>query len=466
MLVFAFLVISLTQLTCRRQTPVASREFIITDAPLIALTHLRLIDGTGAPAKEDQTILIEAGLIKAIGNTANLPIPDNARVLDLKDHTAIPGLVGMHEHLFYSTPSGAKDVSATATFPRLYLASGVTTIRTAGTLNLDDDIAARDLIDGGQAPGPKIHLTSPYINWRAGQSLEPSKIEAAVDEWAGKGVTSLKVYTNIGRAELGTLIVAAHKHGLKVTGHLCSVGYREAIDLGIDNLEHGLIVDTEFYTGKKPDECPNRNDWLPELARLDVHGAAVQALTRELVSHHVAVTSTLPIFETFTGEKFQIDSRMQQVLTPDAYAACLSHIAHDRTDARWPLIWQAALRKEMEFEHEFVQAGGLLLAGVDPTGWGGVVAGFGDQRGLELLVAAGFTPEEAIRIATANGAEFLGESDHIGTLAVGKQADLAIVHGNPSANVSDVQNVRLVFKNGIAYDSLKLIESVRGQVGQ
>jgi hypothetical protein len=212
--------------------------------------------------------------------------------------------------------------------------------------------------------------------------------------------------------------------------------------------------------------CPNTNDWLPELARLDIHSAGVQELIRKLVSRHVAITSTLPVFETFTGERFQLDPRMQQVLAPAAYEACLSHIAHDKADARWPLVWQAALKREMEFEREFVRAGGLLLAGVDPTGWGGAVAGFGDQRGLELLVAAGFTPEEAIHIATVNGADFLGESDHIGTLTVGKQADIVIIRGNPSANIHDIENVRIVFRNGIGYDSLKLIESVRGQVGR
>lgn len=124
------------------------------------------------------------------------------------------------------------------------------------------------------------------------------------------------------------------------------------------------------------------------------------------------------------------------------------------------------LRQEMEFEREFVKAGGLLLAGVDPTGWGGAIAGYGDQRGLELLVAAGFTPEEAIRIASANGALFLGESERIGTLAVGKQADIVVVRGNPSANIKDVRNVTLVFKDGVGYDPAKLIESIRGQVGQ
>lgn len=468
-ILFLVLAVSFFQQSCRKSTSPASREFTIsglTARPVIALTNVRVIDGTGAPAREDQTILIEAGVIKAIGNAFDILVPANTQVVDLNDHTAIPGLVGMHEHLFYTTDGGARDVDSTMSFPRLYLACGVTTIRTAGTLNLDNDVAAKGLIENGAAPGPKIYLTSPYINRPAGQPLGLQKINDAVREWADKGVTSLKVYTNIDGAELAAVIAAANSRGLKVTGHLCAVGFREAARAGIDNLEHGLIVDTEFYSGKKSDECPKRSDWLPELARLNVGSEPVQQMIRELVKQNVAITSTLPVFETFVGEKFHLDPRMQQALTGDAYAACLSHITRDKADQRNTRIWEAALKKEMEFEREFFKAGGMLLAGVDPTGWGGTIAGFGDQRGLELLVEAGFTPEEAIRIASANGAQFLGQSERIGTLAVGKHADIVVIRGNPSANIRDIRNVTMVFKDGVGYDSVKLIDSVRGQVGQ
>src|SRR4030095_5036871 len=115
-----------------------------------------------------------------------------------------------------------------------------------------------------------------------------------------------------------------------------------------------------------------------------------------------------------------LEPRMQQVLTPNAYQACLSKMADDQRDPRWAVWWQPLLKKEMEFEREFVRRGGILLAGVDPTGWGGVVAGFGDQRQLELLVQAGFSAEEAIRTYTLNGAEFLGQAERIGTLEAGK----------------------------------------------
>lgn len=249
-----------------------------------------------------------------------------------------------------------------------------------------------------------------------------------------------------------------------MAGHLCAVGFREAADLGIDSLEHGLAVDTEFYSGKKVDQCPERSEWLPELARMDVHSASIEEMIRHLIDRHVAVTSTLAILEAFLGERFQMDPRMKDVLSDAAYSNCVSQLEHDKADPRWAGVWQAVLKREMEFEREFVKAGGLLMSGVDPTGWGGVVAGFGDQRGVELLVQAGFTPLEAIRIASANGAQFLGQPD-IGTLQVGKQADIVIVRGNPATNIADVKNVEVVFKDGIGYDSIKLIASVRGQVG-
>ena len=106
-----------------------------------------------------------------------------------------------------------------------------------------------------------------------------------------------------------------------------------------------------------------------------------------------------------------------------------------------------------------------LLVGTDPTGFGGVVAGFANQRALELLVDAGFTPVEAIRIATMNGARYLGRESRIGSVAVGKQADLVVVRGDPSTRIADVEQVELVFKQGVGYDPAKLITSVKGQVG-
>jgi hypothetical protein len=126
---------------------------------------------------------------------------------------------------------------------------------------------------------------------------------------------------------------------------------------------------------------------------------------------------------------------------------------------------EAVLRKEMQFEYAFAKAGGLLLAGPDPTGNGGVLPGFGNQREIELLVEAGFTAVEAIQIATQNGARFLGREDEIGTLLPGRRADVVLIKGDPVKNIAEIENVEIVFKDGVGYDSRKLVESVRGQVG-
>lgn len=448
--------------SCTRR-PVS--DFISVNSPVIALTHIRVIDGTGNAAREDQTILIDSGRIVAIGPTAEIAVPASATSLDLSGHTAMPGLVGMHNHLFYATDEGERYVQAHESFPSLYLAAGVTTIRTAGAMKLKSDLAVKKAIDSGKLAGPKIHLSSLYINRESGKLISAEKVTNVINDFADQGVTSLKIYDNVTSAELGPIVEAAHKRGLKVTGHVCAMGFVEAAQAGIDNLEHGLAVDTEFFFNKKPDECPERREWLPELAEIDVKSEPVQGMIKELVNRRVAVTSTLAVFETFVTEKFHLDPRMQDVLSESVFADTSSYLADRKADPRWSKVWEVVLKKEMEFERDFVKAGGLLMAGVDPTGWGGVTAGFGDQRDVELLVEAGFTPEEAIRIATLNGATFLGEDARIGTLAVGKQADVVIVRGNPAKNIRDIRNVQLVFKDGVGFDPAKLLDSIRGLVG-
>jgi hypothetical protein len=151
-------------------------------------------------------------------------------------------------------------------------------------------------------------------------------------------------------------------------------------------------------------------------------------------------------------------------MMPQAWASVLTRRAQiaEHADTSY---WPALLKKEMQFEREFAAAGGLLLAGCDPTGYGAVLPGFGDQRNLELLVEAGFTPVEAIQIYTQNGAKYLGREDRIGTIAAGKQADLVVVTGDPARDISAVEHVEMVFKKGVGYDSQKLIDSTRGMVG-
>jgi imidazolonepropionase-like amidohydrolase len=452
------------------------RSFVKVDAPVIALTHVRLIDGTGAPAREDQTIILSQGKIQSVSDAASANIPKDARTLDLHGYSVIPGLVGMHDHMFY--PMGDAIFGEMAfSFPRLYLAGGVTTIRTTGALEPYTDLELKKQIDKGETPGPKIHVTGPYLEGpgtfavQMHQLTGPDDATKTVNFWLDEGVDNFKAYMFITPAELSAAVAAAHKRGAKVTGHLCSIGFREAALIGIDDLEHGLLVDTEFYPWKKPGECPEKSDYAL-ISKLDVGNGPLHDTIVDLVQHHVAVTSTLPVFEMIVPGRPTIQQRILNALALDARSALLTNkvragdteLIRKRYDSNGS-PWPAAFKKEMEFEHAFAQAGGLLLAGLDPTGMGGVIAGFGDQREVELLVEAGFAPLEAIHIATANGAQYLGELDRIGTVAPGKQADLVVIKGDPSTTIEDIENVETVFKDGIGYDSAKLIESVRGVVG-
>jgi imidazolonepropionase-like amidohydrolase len=454
------------------------KPFIKVDAPTVALTHVRIIDGTGSPAREDQTIVLSHGKIDSVSDAAAASVPKDAQALDLHGYTVIPGLVGMHDHMFYPMGNGIFGEMAYS-FPRLYLAGGVTTIRTTGALEPYTDLELKKHIDAGQTPGPKIHVTGPYLEGAGSWALQihqltgPEDATKTVNFWLDQGVDNFKAYMFITPDELGAAVIAAHKRGAKVTGHLCSIGFREAADLGIDDLEHGLFVDTEFSPGKKPGKCPEDSENPKLMAQLDVNSGPLHDTILYLVQHHVAVTSTLPVFEmgSFSGRP-TLEKRVLDALSPEARSALLWNRV--RTSDAGLLKqrygsdispWPAAFQKELQFEYAFSKAGGLLLAGLDPTGMGGVIAGFGDQREVELLVEAGFTPVEAIHVATANGAQFLGELDCVGTIAAGKQADLVVIRGDPSKKIEDIENVETVFKDGIGYDSARLIESVRGIVG-
>ena len=448
------------------------RAFVKEDAPVVALTHVRVIDGTGAVPRTEQTLVIANGKIAAMGDTASTKIPEGAKVLDLKGYTVIPGLVGMHDHMYYPAPGGPPALypEHAASFPRLYLAGGVTSIRTTGSVEPYSDLELKRAIDEGKMAGPKIHVTGPYLEGQGAFTLQMHQLKDAEDArrtvefWIAQGVTSFKAYMNITSEELAAAVKAAHAHGIKVTGHLCSIGFREATALGIDDLEHGLLADTEFLPDKKPGECPNPATANKALLGLEVARGPILETIKDLVMHHVAVTSTLPVFETIVPNRAPLDPRVLDAMFPEARISYLRRRAMI-SDGAAKSDWPALFKKELEFEREFVKQGGLLLAGLDPTGYGGVIAGFGDQREVELVVEAGFTPVEAIHIATSNGAEFLGELDRIGTLAVGKLADIVVIQGDPSANIKDIEKVEIVFKDGIGYDSAKLIESARGQVG-
>jgi hypothetical protein len=458
-----------------------SASYVSLRAATLALRHVEIIDGSGAAPRADQTLIIADGRIAAAGPADHTPIPRGALVRDYAGSAVLPGLVGMHDHLFYTasretqrnSPGGLEpgfivnEVPYTA--PRLYLAAGVTTLRTTGSVEPYTDLKVRDRIEAGAMPGPHLDLTAPYLEGRGtifAQMHElagPEEAGQFVDYWAAAGMTSFKAYMNITRAELAAAAAAAHRHGLRLTGHLCSVSWPEAIAAGIDDFEHGPVyTDSEFVAGRQPDKCPAQKALATSWLEKQVGEGAVAGLIRSLVDHHVAVTSTLPVFELGVPGRPPVERRTLEAMSGAARDSYLTFRALiDPADPKPARLF----RLEMDFEHAFASAGGLLLAGPDPTGAGGVLPGFGDQREVELLVEAGFTAVQAIEIGTLNGARFLRRDGDIGTIAAGKRADLILVHGDPAARIADIENVEVVFKDGVGYDPLRLIAAVRGEVG-
>ena len=449
--------------------PASERQFVVVDAAVVALVGVTLIDGTGTAPKDNQTIIIDRGRIRWVGPRAAAQVPAAARVLDLAGHTVIPGMVGLHDHTFYGGadwPYVHQPVSA----PRLYLASGVTTIRTTGTNAPYQDIIVKRDIDRGYQVGPRMYVTGPYLNGPGGNHgimFEVGSPEAArrvTAYWASACASWIKVYDRIARAELAAVVAEAHKHGVKVTGHLCSIGYREAVAAGMDAVEHGLYANQEYDPDKQPDKCPGVK--MSVFESLDLNGKAVKATFRDMIKHRVGMTSTVAIFEGLMADRPPLEQRTLDALYPpakDAYLAARAQLASPA--GRKGAISEAAFQKLLAYEVAFVRAGGVLAAGVDPTGIGGVLAGFGDQRNYELFLEAGFTPAEAVKILSANGAQILGAAADFGTVTAGKSADLVVIRGDIAARPAEIRNVTLVFKQGVGYDSPKLIASVKGMVG-
>ncbi|MGO4212308.1 amidohydrolase, partial [Terriglobus sp. YAF25] len=408
---FVFLI--LPALSQRPATTVdASRYLYGKNSATKVLQHVRVIDGTGAAVKDDQTVVIEGTKITTIGTSVS--VPANAEVFDLAGYTVLPGLVGMHDHIYYlqrpnTDAQGSEGPTLlpqmTFSAPRMYLANGVTTIRTAGSVEPFADINLRKLVDSGRMIGPHVEPTAPYLQGVSDIFMQmhtltgPEDAREFVKFWASQGANNFKAYMHITRAELQAAIETAHALHLKVTGHLCSVSYPEAAELGIDNLEHGFFVNTQLDPEKKLDTC-SRETGAATLAKMTPESPEAAELIKLLVAHHVAITSTLPVFEAGLPGKPALRPKALATLTPQALEAYLYGRDRRSTAPETELTRRQVknYKNATALEHKFVEAGGFLMAGLDPTGNGATLPGFGDQHEVELLVNDDhFTPIEAIR---------------------------------------------------------------------
>jgi imidazolonepropionase-like amidohydrolase len=424
------------------QQPETRSAYVLFDAPVVTLKNVRLIDGTGAPAKEEQTIVIEDGRIRTVDDTEKVSAPATGRSVDLRGRTVLPGLVMVHEHFQHRTDSNKFSHAQPFSYPRLFLAYGVTTVRTAGTDFPYVDLNLKQEIDEGRVPGPEMHVTGPFFDgvprvfdepfWGTAIIRDPEAGRRAVRYWAAEGVTSFKLYMDIPYSAAQAIIDEAHRHNLMVAGHLASLTCGQAADLGIDSIEHAGGCFREVQ-GK---------------------GATAEyALMRKLAQSKVALTLT----PNFLNRPFS--DRELELLHPEARDAYVRSAEQRSTrqealevGARTPLY------------QEFIRSGGLLVLGSDPGG-SGRFAGTANHQVVETLVKMGFPPVQAIRIATLNGATLLRVDNRVGSIVAGKQADLFVVRGNPVTNIEDMEQVEMVFKKGVAYDPEALRTAVKGQVG-
>ena len=447
-------------------------KYVRVNAPRVVLAHVRVIDGTGGPPLEDRNVVIERGKIAAIEAGADVPAADGSTVLDLRGYTVLPGIVGMHDHLYYIARPGPGQPAA---------------LRAAGSGAADDVLGAAALPrrrrdhdahdrqrravrgpqpearDRGRQAARPAHGRHRRPTWRAQaatssrctSSRTPTRRGSMVEYWADRGVTSFKAYMNITRAELKAAIDAAHKRGLKVTGHLCSVTYPEAAELGIDDLEHGFFVNTQLDPGKKPDECRAERRRCRRSQHMDPaaprgEGADRHARQAPRRGHLDAAG----VRDRRAEPPAACGSAMLDAMTPQAREAYLYRAepaaprspptARSRDAPKRDMDAGAGVRgrgraadRRARPDRQRRRRAGLRRPARDrAAGRGRLHAGRGDPdrhaERRDLPRAAG--------------------PDRLASRA-GKNADLVVVKGDPSARIADIENVELVFKDGVGYDS-------------
>lgn len=433
-----------------------TKSFISIDTARIALINANVIDGTGAPSKASQTVLIENDLIIAVGNSNDIKVPKDFYTIDLSNKTLIPGIIGTHNHM--RLPNAAM----LFTSPKLYLAAGVTTIQTCGTGNPVEEIAIRKAIKEGRLPGPEIINSSPYFTGPDGKSnfirfTNEKMVRDTIRFWAQKGVKWFKAYQGTRPEDLRVIIDEAHKNGAKVTGHLCATTYQEVAALGIDAIEHGFIHSRDHSTGREVGKCSGSRAFR---STLDIDSDEVRQVQKILIQNNVALSTTPAIFEAQArGVAEQRDLAAMAPIHVSAYEKRRKRMEEQGEDWYFKEVW---LQKSLAYDLAFFKAGGLLTAGLDPGLHN--TPGFGDQKNYELFIEAGFKPVEAIQVMTLNGARLLGRNDR-GSIEKGKVANLVVLTGDLEKDPKSIRNVETVFKNGIGYEPEKLIHTINGNVG-
>lgn len=436
-------------------------------AATLAITHVTVIDATGAPPRPDQTVLVGGGRILRIGPAGRVDVPAGARVVDGAGKWLVPGLWDMHAHAWQR-----------AVFEPLFFAAGITGFREMGT-GIDPLYGARtwvwswrDSIRSGAAPGPRMAAAGVILN-----GGDPSQAPAPffqgvptpeagrrwVDSLAARGADFVKVYSALAPEVFHAIVRRARERGLPVAGHVPHrVGTRAAAAAGLRSIEH--LYDVQVSASA--DEAAIRREIEEVLATTTTPGAAAQLAEARLTDRLIA-----------TWSPAKADSLYRALVRAGTWVTPTLAVAADPRcpGSPVPLPDSARLAGIPAFLRPFVQlrdtaradvergcrrlarlvaivgemhrAGVPILAGSDAPN-PGVVPGIGLHQELELLVAAGLTPLQALQAATVQPARFLGMADSLGTVQAGRRADLVLLGADPLADIRNTRAVRAVVMNG------------------
>jgi len=407
----------------------------------LVFTHANLFDAESAKVLKDQTIVVSGNRIQAVGPATEIKSPPDAQVIDATGKTLLPGLWDMHSHV--SDNDGL-----------LNLAAGVTTVRDLAN-DTDSLLARRKRIEEGKEIGTRIVIAGiidgpgPYQGPTKVLVATEQEARAAVDNYKRLGYVQIKIYSSVKPELVPAIIEEAHKNGLRVSGHIpAEMTAAQCVQLGYDEVQHANFLMLNFWPDVKNTNTPSRfTEVAKRGADLDLKSPQVQSFIRLLQDHHTDLDVTLSVFEDmFTepaGKMPRGFSAVAHRLPPQVRRSLLSSglTPPAGMEHRYP----EAFTRMMEFVGLLYRSGIPIESGTDS------LAGFSLHRELELHVQAGIPPEKVLQDATLGAARIMSLDRDLGSIAAGKLADLALVNGDPTANISDIRKTALVVKDGVVY---------------